>query len=219
MTAYVSVPAYADHKLHPRVLLLIVAGHAAVIAALMLVKMNLPQRFVPTVTTVRFVDAPKPPPPPSQPQLQPKSQQAQTRSVIDHPQQVVQTRQISELSVDNTPAIPNLTPIEPMPPLPPMPRTQPVRTGPRFATPDSELKPPYPLQKLLAQEETTLKLRLTIDPEGRVIAADPVGSADPVFLAAARKHILAHWRYQPATDDGHPVPSSTVITLRFQLDE
>jgi protein TonB len=59
---------------------------------------------------------------------------------------------------------------------------------------------------------------LAIDAAGRVTAVDPVGSADPAFLAAARKHILARWRYQPATEDGHPVPSSTVITLQFQLD-
>jgi len=58
---------------------------------------------------------------------------------------------------------------------------------------------------------------LAIAADGRVASVDPVGSADPAFLAAARKHILAHWRYQPATEDGHPVPSSTVITLQFPL--
>jgi len=26
------------------------------------------------------------------------------------------------------------------------------------------------------------------------------------------------WRYKPATVDGRPVPSSTVITLRFELE-
>jgi protein TonB len=61
-------------------------------------------------------------------------------------------------------------------------------------------------------------LRLTIDASGRVIAVDPVGSADRVFLEAARRHLMAHWRYKPATEAGHAVTTSTVITLEFRLD-
>jgi protein TonB len=71
---------------------------------------------------------------------------------------------------------------------------------------------------LLSEEEATLKLRLSVDERGRVVAVDPVGRADAVFLAAARRHLVAHWRYKPATADGRAVVSSTVITLRFQLD-
>jgi len=63
-----------------------------------------------------------------------------------------------------------------------------------------------------------LRLRLTIDERGRVIAVEPVGRADKVFLEAARRHLLAHWRYRPASEGGRAVTSSTVITLRFQLD-
>jgi protein TonB len=80
------------------------------------------------------------------------------------------------------------------------------------------LKPPYPEAKLLTGEEAVLTLRVSIDESGRVIAVDPVGRADPVFLAAARRHLLAHWRYRPAIKDGRPVASTTVITLRFELD-
>ena len=50
------------------------------------------------------------------------------------------------------------------------------------------------------------------------MAVEPVGRADAVFLAAARRHLLAHWRFKPASDDGRAVASTTVITLRFQLD-
>ena len=39
----------------------------------------------------------------------------------------------------------------------------PVRTGPRFATPDSQLRPPYPPLKQSLGEEATLRLRLSID--------------------------------------------------------
>jgi protein TonB len=52
-----------------------------------------------------------------------------------------------------------------------------------------------------------------------VTGVEAVGAADPVFLAAARRHLIAHWRYRPATEDGRPVATSTVITLRFELSD
>jgi protein TonB len=50
-----------------------------------------------------------------------------------------------------------------------------------------------------------------------VTGVEAVGPADPVFLAAARRHLLAHWRYRPATEDGRAVATSTLVTLRFEL--
>jgi protein TonB len=94
----------------------------------------------------------------------------------------------------------------------------PVRVAARFNTPDWALKPPYPAEKRQLEQEATLKLRLSIDDRGRVIAVEPLGSVDPVFLAAARKHLIAKWRYRPATEDGRAVHSSTVVTLRFELE-
>jgi periplasmic protein TonB len=93
-----------------------------------------------------------------------------------------------------------------------------VHRDPRLLTPASELRPPYPQSKLLSEEEATLRLKLTISDSGRVIAVDPLGAADRDFLDAARRYLIAHWRYQPASEDGRAVASSTVITLRFQLD-
>jgi protein TonB len=217
MTTYAPVPAYADHKFHPRVLLLIAAGHAALITAVLMIKTDLPRRLIRDTITIEPIPAPKPPPPHLIQTPQKTQPERQVRQTIDHEQQVEQTQLHTGPVVDNTVVVPNVTPVDPHPFIPVGP-AQTVRTGPRFATPQSELKPPYPEQKQLAGEEATLRLKLMIDAEGRVTAVDPVGSADPVFLAAARKHILAHWRYQPATEDGHPVPSSTVITLQFQLD-
>ena len=94
----------------------------------------------------------------------------------------------------------------------------PASSGPQLVTPASELKPPYPPSKLLNEEEATLTLRLTIDDTGRVVAVAPVGRTDAAFLEAARRHLLAHWRYKPASEGGRPVASSAVITLRFELN-
>jgi protein TonB len=105
-----------------------------------------------------------------------------------------------------------------IPEIKPLPKPYPVKLEPRLLTSGEELKPPYPSSKLITEEEASLTLRLTIDERGRVVAVEPVGRADPVFLAAARRHLLARWRYKPASEDGRAIASTAVITLRFQLD-
>ena len=93
-----------------------------------------------------------------------------------------------------------------------------ARSDARLITPAWDLKPPYPVSKIASEEEAVLRLRITIDERGRVIAVEPLDRVDPAFLASARRHLLFHWRYKPAIEGGRPVTSSTVVRLRFQLD-
>jgi protein TonB len=214
MPTYAPVAPYADRSRHPRALVLIVAGHAAVLAAVMMAKTYVPNHLPAPPTIVELIQEQKPPPqnpPPPQPQ--------QRESAIDRPTTVIEIPQpIGEADPLPLPPIPNPQPVVDPRPIQVNPPAEPVRVGPRFATPDSDVKPPYPQSKLRLGEEAVLQLKLTIDERGRVVAVDPVGRADPVFLTAARRHILTHWRYRAATEDGRAVASSTVITLRFQLD-
>ena len=221
MVTYAPVPAFAERKRYPRALVVIVAGHAALIAAVMMAKMDLPPSILPGPTEVELIPLPKDPPP--NPPEPPKVDDPAT-SVLDKPIAVVPMPSNSGPVVDTRPLpLPSRGPvIGPSPsPQPPLiePKPVPVRTGPRFATPDSRLRPPYPPDKLSSGQEAALRLRLSIDERGRVIAVEPVGGADPAFLRAARRHLIAQWRYRPATEAGRPVASSTVITLRFQLDD
>jgi protein TonB len=107
--------------------------------------------------------------------------------------------------------------IEPLPKADPLP-PPPVKTSARLMTSGADLRPPYPASKIASGEEALLRLRLSIDERGRVVAVEPVGSADRAFLEAARRHLLARWRYKPASEGGRSVATSTVITLRFQLE-
>lgn len=215
MSVYAPVPAYVEHKRHSRALFLIIAGHAALIAAVMTAKMELPGRFIPAITQVKLI--PLPPEPHPNPPPQP-AQQHQT--TVSHVQQVIPIPQPTPTQVDLNPVpIADAGPIVDLLPANTVTPAEPVRIGPRFITPPSDVRPPYPASKLREGAEAVLRLKLSIDANGRVVAVDPVGAADPVFLAAARKHLLVHWRYRPATDDGHAVATSTVITLRFQLGD
>ena len=219
MLAYAaSRPTPVERRPHPNAMLAIVAVHVAVIAAVMSAKMDLPIRLFPTPTTVVFVPTPKTKTPDPQPRHDPPRSQNQQ---IDQVDRLVPTPDRATDPFDPGPITrvgpgqlaggTNLIPELPLPHVP-------VTLDAMLMTPAAVLKPPYPESKLITGEEATLRLRLTIDEHGRVVAVDPVGRADQVFLAAARKHLIAKWRYRPASEDGRAVSSSMVITLRFQLD-
>ena len=219
MLAYAAnAPRPADRRPAPNAMLFIIAGHVAVIAAVMSAKMDLPTRLFHPPTVVMTIPIPKTPDPtpqpdsPSQPANDPRIDQ--TNATLPPVGPTIPVDQTGPTSLGPPTASNEIK----LPPGPPFVAIEPLKLGPRLLTPASQLKPPYPASKLLTEEEATLRLRLTIDERGRVIAVEPVGRADSVFLAAARRHLLGHWRYQPASEDGRAVSSSTVVTLRFQLD-
>jgi protein TonB len=205
----------------PHAMLIVIAMHVAVIAAVMSAKMDLPQRIRDRITRVNLIVDPLPPPPnaPTHPQ---QHQHQLTLIPISDPRPNMRPAQPDPVSLDPGPTI-DLWPVAGTgrvvtTGIPNTPVMAPVRRDPKLLTPPSELRPPYPPSKILSEEEGVLQLRLIISDAGRVTAVDPVGAADHEFLDAARRYLIAHWRYQPATEDGRAVTSSTVITLRFQLD-
>lgn len=199
----------------PSAMLLIISAHVALIALAMSARMEIERRHKPDGPTIYIPPAP-PPPPPIGTTIK--------RTAPPRDDQVTHTKPTTDLppaggqalGTDSQPnngetalgggGFPYI-----QPPIP-------VRHEARLLTAADQLKPPYPESKLLGGEEATLQLRLTISDSGRVTAVDPVGKADRVFLEAARRYLIAHWRYQPATGDGRAIASSVVISLRFQLD-
>ena len=220
--------AYAAHNPRPagrtgspKALALIVAGHAMLIGAVMTAKMELAPGGRPTITEIINIPI-DPPPPDPQPRVEtPEQPQPAKESFIEDPAAVIDMGQSTQTSLATEPTIQEILPVSgsgdgiALDP----PKHVPVKIAARFSTPDSALRPPYPLDMRRAEEEATLKLRLTIDMRGRVTAVEPVGAANPSFLEAARRHIIRAWRYKPATEDGVAVPSSTVITLSFRLED
>jgi len=207
-----------DRRPHPNTMLLIIGAHVALVAVVMSAKMELPIRPPPVTTTVDFIPFPKDPPPTQQTKV--PHPLPTTNPWTDHPRPQIPTqtnRPPTDLGASSDPgsiAGGGATTINEFPQRP----IATVRSGPILLTPPSELKPPYPASKLLNEEEAVLKLKLTIDSTGRVIAVDPVGSADAAFLEAARRHLIARWRYKPANEDGQAIASTMVVTLHFELE-
>jgi protein TonB len=223
MLAYAaSRPIPVDRRPHPNALLTIIALHVGVAAVVMSAKMDIPGIIKGQRTEIFWVTPPKPPQPFPQPRARPTPQPDPNRTV-DRVDPFVPTPPRPTDGIDTGPA-PHLgddlvlgsgagVNVVIPPPVHDI-----VRLAPKLLTSGEELKPPYPAAKLLTEEEASLRLRLTIDASGRVVGVDPVGRADPVFFAAARRWLLSHWRYRPATEDGRGVASTEVITLHFQLD-
>jgi periplasmic protein TonB len=216
--------AYAAHRpvagkrpSSPPAMLLIISAHVALIALVMSAKMEFQRKPTPQPPLIN-IPIERPPPPIG---LSTKRQQP-TNLPLSNPQPNVPLPHPGPTTVDPGPST------DPGPialggasegfPTPAWPIVQPVRHEPRLLTRPDELKPPYPESKILSEQEATLQLRLTINDSGRVTAVDPIGAADSVFLEAARRYLIAHWRYQPATEDGRAIGSSVVISLHFQLD-
>ena len=217
MLAY-AAPRPGREGAHPRMLMLIVAGHVLAVGAVMLAKSEIVARADPPIILIPFRPIADPPPTPEpQRRTDPQPSHVTTaQSQVPIPSfdnHDIEIATIPTFTLDGVGA-------DPIPPQPPfVPPHEIVRHGPQIATAESRLRPPYPQAKQMLGEEATLTLKLSIDAIGRVVAVEPIGSADRSFLDSARRHLLSVWRFTPATEDGKPVPSTKVITLHFELGE
>jgi protein TonB len=214
-------PRNGERRSSPNALLVIISAHIAAVAVLMSAKMDLPSHIPDGPTIVQLIRQQVPPRPVPAPKTHPTQQTPVTAYTPAPPKP----------NAAPTGETPSANPPLPLPgasgeltQVPQLPTDfgaspVPVSTPAQPLTAASDLKPPYPQAKLLAGEEATLTLRLTVDELGHVVAVDAIGRADPVFLAAARRHLIARWRYKPAMQDGRAVASTVVVTLRFELDD
>ncbi|MEG3154156.1 energy transducer TonB [Sphingomonas sp. RB1R13] len=223
MLAYAANATTRRDAGRPKLLIPIVAAHVVLIGIVMTARMDVVRTAPPPmiVETYRLPPPPLPPEPTPQKQAKPDPQPAQTtvNPLVD----IAPTPRFpTQVQPHDVGTITDGTGPSPLP-LPPFIIPEPphaiVRTLPRLATAEELLRPPYPAAKRDAGIEAALVLRLSIDERGRVTSVEPVGKADPAFLASARAHLIRAWRFDPATEDGKPVASTKTITLRFELGE
>lgn len=220
MLGYASPSTVASRRFSPTSIALIVVGHAALLALVISARMEVGPKI--DTRPMIFVPIPQRVPPPPKP---PTAEKPSARTEAPSNQPTVTPPIVPNLPlIGSTPGGDATVSTDPFPggevviAPPPQPREI-VRRGATLATPESRLRPPYPLSKQRLGEEASLALRLTINADGRVTAVTAAGPADPVFFAAARRHILANWRYRPATEDGTAVATVLIVQLSFKLSD
>ncbi len=78
------------------------------------------------------------------------------------------------------------------------------------------VQPTYPDELKLYGEDGEAKIRAIIDESGSVAEAAVVEATHPAFGQAALEAVKA-WRFEPAREDGQPVPQTVVIPIIFKL--
>ncbi|HZH43344.1 MAG TPA: energy transducer TonB [Lysobacter sp.] len=113
------------------------------------------------------------------------------------------------------PADPPLPPLagDPAPTLDPAPASG-AALAYRHAPP-----PPYPVQALREGLRGTVVLRVTVDVDGTPMdVAVERSSGHRVLDTAARRHVLARWRFEPAVRDGVAVRAVGLVPIEFNLE-
>lgn len=220
MLAYAASRSAAGRQSSPNTMLFIIAAHVAALAVVMSAKLDLPHRIFDRPLKVETIPLPREEP----------RRQAERKVVANSDNRVLTQPDRAIPIPDAFPAPdatlptgdPGPTTVDAGPPIaqpPPLPKPPLITRGPQLLTSGAELRPPYPLVKETIGEEATLTLRLLVNEKGRVLTVDAIGHADPTFAEAARRHIITHWRYQPAMNSGQATMSYTVITVAFRLDK
>lgn len=205
----------------PTSLVIVIAAHAAVLAALAMSKMEtVPEIFVPT----KLKHIPMEQPPPENPPEPKEKVREAPRSQVDHVRPLVPNPPKDDgVVLQPRPAIPIFDPGPigtsdfPAGPPKPLPKADPVRVA-ALMDPRSELQPPYPASEQREGSEGTVVVRLTIGADGRVKAVEKVSAASDSFWRATERHALRHWRFRPATLDGRPIESRKTVTVHFRMD-
>jgi protein TonB len=210
---------FEPRRASPTGFAMVVAMHAAAIGAVLLIKNPtiIPPTYMPT--SVRWITEDQPPPE-VRPELPDTPVPPRQQTVLDRPKQEVATVDENALPTSQT-ADPEPTWLPPgnvstppADPPPPAPVRREAQIDQRYA---AAFQPPYPTSEQRAQNEGTVRIRVTIGTDGRVRAVERVSATNDAFWAVAERQALRHWRFRPATVDGRPVESTKVMTLYFRL--
>jgi TonB family protein len=79
--------------------------------------------------------------------------------------------------------------------------------------------PVYPRQALEDEIEGTVRVRITVDSDGRVKGAEVIESTPAGVFDAATLAAVKRWRFKPAEVNGRAVEASTLQSLVFKPDD
>ena len=230
---------YAARRSHPVALAVIVGGHAAVLAALVLIKMDVITVEPPTRTEIYEVPIDPPPPiEPPPPEPKPDPQIAQRNDVVTAPPPIIRTPAAGPV-VQPTPPQDVFIPLAPAGPAnvagdiaPPMPTPAPPEPAPAPKAAAVAVKPrgdpgswvtneDYPDAALRGEEQGRTAFRLDVGADGRPASCAVTASSGSRTLdAAACRLLMRRARFAPGRDaDGRSVGGTWSNSFRWTIPE
>jgi TonB family protein len=79
------------------------------------------------------------------------------------------------------------------------------------------VSPEYPTMARTSETEGIVRVKVTVDENGRVVSASIVSTAAAVFNESALAAIR-QWTFFPAEQSGNPVKATIIIPLSFKLN-
>lgn len=232
-----SQQGYTGGRRSPAVLTAIVGGHAALLAALVLIKMDLPTKFDPGPMIVEHIPLPTPPevqpPPEPTPVREPQSisQVTTVRPIVPTPTpgpivSPVPTEPIQFADGPPTEIVPIVVPI-PAPPIPepvpepPAPRARPVALAPRGNPATWVTNDDYPSAALRNEEQGRTRFALSVAPDGRPTACAITGSSGSATLdQAACRLLMKRASFAPGKDaDGRATGGTWTKSFLWQIPQ
>jgi protein TonB len=208
---------FAQKRNSPSSLALVILFHAALLAAMIMIK---GPQFIRDQHHIIVDSYPIEQDPPPERQVQPRPEQ---HSQIAQPERIIRTDETTQTVTTTSDPQPQTqyadageTIAPPRQPDPPAPVRRAAELDPRYA---GELQPPYPSIEQRGQRGGRVQVRVTIAPSGRVSAVVRLTATSDAFWQVTERQALNHWRFRPATVDGRPVESSKVMTLVFRIED
>lgn len=200
---------------------LLISG--GIISALVFISPDFVPHDPPPPLIAGTIEAEKFPPPPK-PEVKPETKTPRESKIVT-PDPVIRPL-VVEPTVRGTPEISEAPPTplvgkpegtaltvpvtEPAPP----PALISARPDPRYA---GDIQPPYPAARERAGDEGIVRVRIRIGADGRVKEVIQLDATHNDFWEATRRHVLAKWRFKPATRGGIPEESWKVMSLKFEI--
>lgn len=217
---------YAKPRMRWPVIATIVAGHVALIGALVMQTSPLRVAKAPSaiaVEIVRPVESPPPPPPP------PNRTPLPARTIA--PQPVVALPPVIVPDLPRVPDLPTIT----LPPAPPDPVPQPAVPAPaapvaaapapaplvppRFDAAYLDNPPPaYPAMARRLREEGRVLLRVLVTADGRAGSIEVATSSGSERLDQAALDAVRRWRFVPAKRGDAAVAAHVIVPISFALE-
>lgn len=207
----------------PLSLALVVALHAAGFGALILAGGSQFLQQPPVRTTVRDIMIPPDPEPIVQDEPVERRQPEHRETFLTTTPRETSSTNNSVATGPTEPTIPfgqtgvrTVIPHSDPPPDPPPPVRREAQVDPRYAR---DLQPPYPPPELRRERDGTVRIRLTIAPNGRVTAVQRLSATSDAFWEVTQRQALGRWRFRPATLDGRPVQGVKDMTVNFRIQD